>query len=149
MAWMKSKSYLIMGDIIHPISGQPYNLSPRNILKTKINDLKDLGYKVKAASELEYFIYTRKYFENYNKGLSRIKELGSHAEDYLIQQGDRLEYLNERFRTKLRDSGLKIETTKGEASIGQHEINIAFDNTLEMSDSILVLKTVNKYYIRV
>jgi glutamine synthetase len=53
-----------------------------------------------------------------------------------------LEFLNERFRTKLRDSGLQIETTKGEASIGQHEINVSFDNTLEMSDSILVLKTV-------
>jgi glutamine synthetase len=77
--------------------------------------------------------------------LTRIKELGSHAEDYLIQQGDRLEFLNEKFRTKLRDSGLNIETTKGEASVGQHEINIAFDNTLEMSDSILMLKTVRVF----
>jgi glutamine synthetase len=142
MAWMKSKSYLVMGDVIDPHTGDPYIFSPRNILKKQINSMKDMGYKVKAASELEYFLYNKKYNENYQRGLTKLKEVGSHAEDYLLQQGDRLEYIFEKFRTKLKDSGLQIETTKGEASIGQHEINVAFDNTVEMSDSILVLKTV-------
>jgi glutamine synthetase len=131
-----------MGDVIDPLTNNLYNFSPRNILKKQIDSMNSIGYKVKAASELEYFIYNKKYNENYQKGLTKLKEVGSHAEDYLIQQGDRLEYIFEKFRTKLKDSGLQIETTKGEASIGQHEINVAFDNTIEMSDSILVLKTV-------
>ncbi len=136
-----------MGDIVDPHTNQLYNFSPRNILKKQTDSLKTMGYKVKAASELEYFLYNMKYNENYQRGLTRLKEVGSHAEDYLLQQGDRLEYIFEKFRTKLKDSGLQIETTKGEASIGQHEINVAFDNTVEMSDSILVLKTVYYYKI--
>jgi glutamine synthetase len=71
-----------------------------------------------------------------------MKEFGSHAEDYLIQQGDRSEHIYEKFRTKLRDSGVAVESMKGEASIGQHEINIAFNEPVNMSDSVLVLKSV-------
>ena len=142
MAWVKNKSYLIMGNTIDPLNNTTYKYCPRNILKNQIDSLKTLGFKVKSASELEYFLYNKKYSENLQKGLSKMKEVGSHPEDYLIQQGDRLEYIYEKFRNKLKDSGLQIETTKGEASIGQHEINIAFDNTMEMSDSVLVLKSV-------
>jgi glutamine synthetase len=46
MAWMKGKSYLVMGDVIDPISGQPYSLSPRNILKSRINELKEIGISI-------------------------------------------------------------------------------------------------------
>ncbi len=144
MAWLKNKSYLIMGDVVD-FESKPYAFSPRNILKDKVEDLKSLGYFVKGASELEFFLYSKKYSENYTKGLTRMKEFGSHAEDYLIQQGDRYEHIYEKFRTKLRDSGLSVEGMKGEASIGQHEINVGFGDAVAMSDSVLVLKTV-KYH---
>lgn len=121
---------------------QSYQYCPRNILKKKVDELKSLGYMVKGASELEFFLYNKKYSENYNKGLSKIKEFGSHAEDYLIQQGDRYEHIYEKFRTKLRDSGVSVESMKGEASIGQHEINVGFGEAISMSDTVLVLKNV-------
>ena len=131
-----------MGDILNSRENTPYIYSPRNILQEKIQDLKSLGYSVKGASELEFFLYNKKYNENYAKGLTKIKEFGSHAEDYLIQQGDKYEHIYEKFRTKLRDSGVSVEGMKGEASIGQHEINIGFDDSMKMSDNVLVLKTV-------
>ncbi len=142
MAWMKSKAYLIMGDI-HSPCGQLYPFCPRNILLNKINEFKSTGYTVKGASELEYFLYNKKYSENYSKGLSKMKECGTHSEDYVIQVGDKLDHVYEKFRTKLRESGVAVETTKGEASIGQHEINIAHSDAMNMSDVVLVLKSVN------
>jgi glutamine synthetase len=141
MAWLKNKSYLIMGNVVD-YENKPYSLSPRNILKSQVENLKYLGYIVKGASELEFFLYSKKYSENYNKGLIKLKEFGSHAEDYLIQQGDRYEHIYEKYRTKLRDSGVAVESMKGEASIGQHEINVGFGDAVAMSDSVLVLKTV-------
>ncbi len=143
MAWLKSKSYLIIGDVYNSDNNSPYAFSCRNILREKVEELKNLGYKVKGASELEFFLYNKKYNENYSKGLTKMKEFGSHAEDYLIQQGDRFEHIYEKFRTKLRDSGVAIEGMKGEASVGQHEINIGFDEAMQMSDTVLVLKSVN------
>ena len=64
--------------------------------------------------------------------------------DYLIQQGDLLEFVNEEFRLKLKDSGIDIETTKGEAAVGQHEINMKYSEALEQSDNALVLKAAMK-----
>jgi len=142
MAWLKNKSYLIMGDVMNSKDNKPYAFSPRNILKAKVEEMNKTGFLVKGASELEFFLYNKKYNENYSKGLTRMKEFGSHAEDYLIQQGDRFEHIYEKFRTKLRDSGVAVESMKGEASIGQHEINIAFNEPVNMSDSVLVLKSV-------
>lgn len=144
MAWMKGRTYLVMGDVFSPINNKLYQFSPKNILIQKVEEMKQAGYIVKGASELEYYLYNKKYSENYLKGLTKLKEMGSHSEDYLIQQGDKLDYIYEKFRTKLRDSGVAIETTKGEASIGQHEINVAHSDTVTMSDIILVLKSVKE-----
>ncbi len=148
MAWLKNKSYLIMGDVMNTKENTPYLFSPRNILKSKVDEMKKMGYLVKGASELEFFLYNKKYNENYSKGLLKMKEFGSHPEDYLIQQGDRFEHIYEKFRTKLKDSGLEMESMKGEASIGQHEINIGFGEAVNMSDSVLVLKNVKYFFTR-
>lgn len=48
----------------------------------------------------------------------------------------------EKFRNCLSKSGIQVETTKGEASIGQHEINVMYSDVLDMSDKVLALKMV-------
>lgn len=142
MAYMKDKSYLIMADVIDPISNEEYFISPRNVLKKAIDQFKQNGYMINAASELEYYFYKGKYSENFNKGLHKLKEYGNHPEDYLIQQGDRYEHVYEKFRVKLNESGARVECNKGEAAIGQHEINILYEDVLTMSDTVLTLKNV-------
>jgi len=142
MAWLNNKSYLVFADLHSAIDNKPFDISPRNILKKAEKNLNDLGFKVKGASELEYYYFNKKYSENKKEGLNNAEEFGSHPEDYLIQQGDRLEHIYEQFRVKLKESGIVIETTKGEASVGQHEINVSHDDSMKMCDLILVLKKV-------
>jgi len=91
---------------------------------------------------LEFYLYHKKYSENFHKGLTKLKELSSNCEDYLIQQGDKNEYVIEQMRIKLKEAGFPIESTKGEAGFGQHEINVAFDECLRMSDNANLLKLV-------
>ena len=45
-------------------------------------------------------------------------------------------------KLKLKEAGLPIECTKGEAGFGQHEINISHDECLKMSDNAYALKLV-------
>jgi len=139
---MQAKSVLIMGDVVDPVTEEPIAVSPRNILKNNIQALRDEGFEVKGATELEYYLYSKKYSENFNQGLANRQLFGSHSEDYLIQQGDRYEFLFEQFRVKLKESGIPVECTKGEASIGQHELNISHAETLSMSDTACALKLV-------
>jgi len=147
MAWLKNKSFLVFSDIYDPITKLPFAFSPRNILKKTEKNLCDLGFRVKGASELEYYYFNRKYSENKPNGLQNMEEFGSHPEDYLIQQGDRLEHIYEQFRVKLKESGITIETTKGESCVGQHEINVSHDDSMKMCDLILVLKKVFYFII--
>lgn len=140
IGWLKNNSVLVMGDVYDPETGELSEVSPRSILKSKLNIFNDMGLTLNCASELEYYLYQKTYSENIKKGLDNIQEIGTANEDYLIQQGDLLEFLNERFRDTLKESGIVIETTKGEAAVGQHEINMKYSEALEQSDNALVLK---------
>ena len=99
-------------------------------------------YYLQGASELEFYLYEKKYSENLKNGLKNNDPHGSHYEDYLILQGDRHEHIMEKFRNCLTKSGIVVETSKGEASIGQHEINVSYCEVVEMSDKVLALKMV-------
>lgn len=145
MAWLEDSSYLIYSDLVDPITALPFDICPRNQLKKAQKNLENLGFQVKGASELEYYFYNKTYAENKknNFGLNKMDTYGSHAEDYVIQQGDRFDHIYEQFRVKLKHSGMNIETTKGEAAPGQHEINVSHDDSMKMCDLILVLKKVS------
>jgi len=149
MAWLEDKSYLIYSDLIDPLTNLPFEICPRNQLKKAQAKLEGLGFSVKGASELEYYFYNKNYAENKknNYGLNIMDTFGSHPEDYLIQEGDRFDHIYEQFRMKLKESGMTIETTKGEASPGQHEINVSHDDSMKMCDLILVLKKVKIIFI--
>lgn len=144
ISWLKNNSILIFGDIYNSSTGELSEVSPRGILKRKLKLFENQKLTLNCASELEYYLYQKSYSNNIKKGLENLKPIGSAPEDYLIQQGDLLEYLNEEFRKKLKLSGISIETTKGESSIGQHEINMKYSEALEQSDNALVLKSAMK-----
>ena len=144
-----------MGDLYDPSSNELYKYAPRSILKKQISELTNISkyklipdYYLQGASELEFFLFEKKYSENLKNGLKNNEFYGSQVEDYLILQGDRYEHIMEKFRTCLSKSGIVVESSKGEASIGQHEINIKYSEVLDMSDKILALKMVySKIYL--
>ena len=143
MGWIKD-SALCFSDLYDPFTNQLSEVSSRGILKNKLKLLEKEGLTLNCASELEYFLYQKSYSENFEKGLSKVKSIGSTPEDYLIQQGDLLEFLHEEFRVKMKNSGIEVETTKGESAIGQHEINMKYSEALKQADNALILKAGTK-----
>ena len=47
-------------------------------------------------------------------------------------------------RRGLRDAGFPVEFSKGEAGRGQHELNLTYQDALEMADTTLVFKNAVK-----
>src|SRR6185436_21194626 len=57
-----------------------------------------------------------------------------------IQQGTRNEGYNAAVRRHLKNSGVPVETSKGEWGEGQHEINVRYAEALDMADRHVVFK---------
>lgn len=140
LSWMKHPSYLVMCEALDGHTKKPVSYCPRNQLKHQVALLSQDGYSAVAASELEYFFFNKDYNTNVDSDLRQIKTVGKYPEDYVNQESDRNEEIYSQFRYHLKRSGITVESTKGEADKGQHEINVKYDEVLNMADCSAVIK---------
>lgn len=119
---------------------EPVRVAPRSILAAQVRRLADAGYHAVAASELEYFLYRNGYMELAGDDYRGLRPAGWYIEDYHLLQAARTEDVNGTFRRHLAASGVPIESTKGEASRGQHEINIRYADVDVMADRHVLVK---------
>jgi glutamine synthetase len=115
-------------------------VAPRTILKCQLSRAAQMDYSVMAASELEYFLFENTYRDLFESGYTHLNPVGWHIEDYHMLQGARGEYFHGAARKHLRDSGVPVENTKGEAGVGQHELNVRYADMLTMADRHVVFK---------
>ena len=99
-----------------------------------------MGYKVDCASELEYYAFEKTAKQNFDEGYKNLVSTGMHVEDYNLLQNDKHEPFVEQVRLTLKKCGIQVETSKGEAGKGQHEINIAYSDAMTMADNHLIYK---------
>jgi glutamine synthetase len=120
--------------------GEPVSIAPRSVLARQVARAAEAGFTAKAASELEYFAYRTTYEQAHSSGHRDLTPAGWYIEDYHLLQAARTEDLHGAFRRHLRDSGIPVESTKGEWGRGQHEVNIAYCDVTDMADRHTVLK---------
>jgi len=132
-------SVLVLCDLLTQ-SGQPVEVSPRQILRRELERAAERGYEVKCATELEFYLFMDSYAEASDKHWQSLIPHASTIEDYQLLQTSREEYIIGRIRNQMIEAGIPIEFSKGEAGIGQHEINITFGGALEVADRHLVFK---------
>eukprot|EP01091_Cochliopodium_minus_P012001 TRINITY_DN3542_c0_g1_i1.p1 TRINITY_DN3542_c0_g1~~TRINITY_DN3542_c0_g1_i1.p1 ORF type:complete len:364 (+),score=77.98 TRINITY_DN3542_c0_g1_i1:3-1094(+) len=135
----QEKSVIILCDVVNK-DGSYVNEAPRSILRKQIERAKNMGFKIKAASELEYYIYKNSYEQANSSNYESMQAIGWDIEDYHILQGTREEVLNAKVRQALRNSGIEVESTKGEYGKGQHELNLKYNEVLKMADIHTVYK---------
>ena len=137
--WLE-KTALVMCDLVDEESGEPVEVSPRQILRRQLERAAALGYQIKIGSELEFFLFTDTYSQaaaNHYRGLTPHSDW---IEDYHILQTTRDEYLIRQIRNGMDAAGVPVEFSKGEAGKGQHEINLAYAEALEMADRHTIYK---------
>jgi glutamine synthetase len=120
--------------------GDAVAVAPRSILRRQVDRAAALGFEVDAASELEFFVYRDSYRDAHRKDYADLEPAGWYVEDYHLLQGARVEDLVGAARRALRDSEVPVESSKGEAATGQHELNIRYADALTMADRHVVVK---------
>ncbi len=133
-------SAMVLCDVVDDGLHERVPVAPRSMLLTQIEAAADAGFMAMAASELEFFLYRDSYRDAHAKNYTDLESAGWYNEDYHLLQGARVEDYVGAARRVLRDSEVPVENTKGEAAIGQHEINVRYADALSMADRHVVLK---------
>jgi len=142
-AWAE-RTAVVLCDVIDGSTHQPVSVAPRSVLRRQLDLAAESGFTAKAASELEFFLYRDTYREAHEKRYVDLTAAGWYVEDYHLLQGARVEDYVGAARRVLRDSGIPVENTKGEAAIGQHELNIRYAEVLDMADRHVLMKQAMK-----
>jgi glutamine synthetase len=135
---------IVMCDAQDNTTHLPVDIAPRSILRRQLDAAATLGLVAKGASELEFFIYRDSYRAAKHKGYTDLEPAGWYVEDYHLFQGARVEDYVGAARRALSASEIPVENSKGEAAIGQHELNIRYADLMEMADRHVVMKEVMK-----
>jgi glutamine synthetase len=142
-AWL-NRTALVLCDVAEPASqndGQvilPY--APRSILRQAVQRAEESGYWAMAASELEYYLFRDSYTTAAAKDYRDLQPYGHYIEDYHILQGTREEAFHGAVRRFLKESGVPVESSKGEWGKGQHELNMRYTDILAMADRHVIFK---------
>lgn len=142
-SWLEATA-LVLCDLVDHHHREPVPHAPRNVLKHQLARLAPLGYRVNAASELEFYVFDETFRAIHEKDYRRLVTAGYYIEDYHIFQTTKEEGLMRAVRRHLEMSGIPVENSKGEWGPGQEEINVRYTEALEMADRHVILKNAVK-----
>ena len=121
--------------------GTPVGPSPRQVLKAQVEKARALGFEPMFASELEFFLFRESYLEAHAKHYHDLTPSVPYILDYHILAASFDEPFLREVRTSMKAAGMVVESSKGEAWAGQHEINFRFQDALGAADDHVVYKT--------
>jgi len=139
LPWLPG-SVLVLCDL-ETMDGAPVEVSPRRILRRQLERAAAHGLDIRCATELEFYLFRDSFTEAAAKRWHGIVPHADTIEDYQLLQTSRDEYVIGRIRNQMIEAGLPVEFSKGEAGIGQHEINLTYGGALEVADRHLVFKS--------
>jgi glutamine synthetase len=141
--WLEGTA-LVLCDVLDHHTHEDVPHSPRAILKKQVARLDELGMKAMMATELEFFLFEDSYESSQEKGYRDLKTISAYNEDYHIFQTTKEEGVMRAIRNGLQGAGMTVECSKGEASSGQEEINVLYDEALTTADNHAIIKNACK-----
>ncbi len=136
--WLEGTA-LVLGDV-QWADGSPVTASPRQVLKSQVERAEALGYTPKFGSELEFFLLKETYEEAHAKHYRDLTPSVPYILDYHILASTYDEPFIRQIRNGMEGAGIPVETSKGEAWPGQHEINFRYADALTMADNHVIYK---------
>jgi glutamine synthetase len=121
--------------------GSPVAPSPRQVLKAQLERAKGMGYDAAFGSELEFFLFRETYEEAHAKHYRDLTPSVPYILDYHILGAGYDEPFMRAIRTAMKAAGMKVESSKGEAWPGQHEINFRYAMGAKAADDHVIYKT--------
>ena len=136
--WLEGTA-LVLGDVQWD-DGSPVTASPRQVLKRQVERAEALGYTPRFGSELEFFLLKETYEEAHAKHYRDLTPSVPYILDYHILASTYDEPFIRTIRNGMEGAGIPVETSKGEAWPGQHEINFRYADALTMADNHVIYK---------
>ena len=131
---------LVLCDVLGH-DGTPVAPSPRQVLRSQVERAAALGYEAMFGSELEFFLFRESYEEARAKHYRDLTPSVAYILDYHVLAAGYDEPFLREVRNAMAAAGMKVESSKGEAWPGQHEINFRYKGALETADDHVVYKT--------
>ncbi|MGO9029112.1 MAG: glutamine synthetase family protein [Acidimicrobiales bacterium] len=138
LPWLPG-SVLVLCDLL-TADGVPVEVSPRRILQRQLERAAEHGLDVRCATEIEFYLFLESFAEATEKHWHGIRPHADTIENYQLLQTSRDEYIVGLIRNQMLEAGIPVESSKGGAGTGQHEINVTYSGALEMADRHLVFK---------
>lgn len=137
-AWLPGTAMVLCDLLDH--HEKPVKVSPRQMLRRQIERAREAGFRVLGGTEIELYVFDDSFAEARAKNYHDLRPMGTYNEDYHILQGTKEDALIGAIRRGLDDSGVPVEFSKGEAGLGQQEINLRYSDVLIQADRNVVYK---------
>jgi glutamine synthetase len=120
--------------------GSPVRPSPRQVLRAQVDRAGELGFEVMVGSELEFYLLKETYEQAHAQHYRDLTPSVPYILDYHILASTYAEPLLRQIRNGMVGAGMRVETSKGEAWPGQHEINFRYADAVRAADDHVVYK---------
>jgi glutamine synthetase len=136
--WLEGTALVLCDVLWH--DGSPVRPSPRQVLEAQVERARALGFEPMFGSELEFYLLKETYAEAHDRHYRGLTPSVPYILDYHILASTYDEPFLRAVRNGMRGAGLKVESSKGEAWPGQHEVNFRFADAVTMADNHVVYK---------
>jgi glutamine synthetase len=137
-AW-RPRTAICIADAVWP-GGEPVLPSPRQILRRQVERLAERGWTARTATELEFIVHRESYAEARERRYHGLTPVSGYNTDYSLLGLRTAGSLLDRLAAELPRSGLELESVKGEANLGQFEINFRHSTPLDAADGHSIFK---------
>ncbi|QDC08978.1 glutamine synthetase [Oceanicola sp. D3] len=141
--WLEGTAMVIC-DILDHHHHAPVPHYPRAMLAAQAAKLAEMGFSAAMATELEFFLFEKDYRTNQKEGYRALVPFNGHNEDYNLFQTTKEEGIMRPLRNDLVGAGVPVENTKGEAELGQQELNIRYAGAMDCADNHTIAKHATK-----
>jgi len=130
---------LVICDHVRP-DGKLVAEAPRSVLRRQLELLARHRLTCFCASELEFYLFNQTYQSAFAGGYRDLVPSSDYRIDYHLMQPTRDEPLMRAIRNGMTAAGVPVESSKGEWSRGQHEVNFIYAEPLPMADRHVLFK---------
>ncbi len=138
LPWQTASAFVLC-DFLHH-DGKLVAEAPRSVLRRQLDRFAAEGTTCYCASELEFYLFNQSYHSAFEAGYRALQPSSDYRIDYQLMQPTRDEPLMRAIRNGMTAAGVPVESSKGEWSRGQHEINFTYAEPLEMGDRHVLFK---------
>jgi glutamine synthetase len=136
--WLEATALVLCDVLWH--DGEPVRPSPRQVLRAQVERARALGFEPMFGSELEFYLLKETYEEAHRKHYRDLTPSVPYILDYHVLASTYDEPFLRTVRNAMRGAGIRVESSKGEAWPGQHEINFRFADAVTMADNHVIYK---------